>query len=113
MSIMNETVDFTAVLNFRTNEQGGRMTPVFNSGYRPQIKFEFSEMQTSGQQKFLGKKIVNPGDMVEAEIKLLSPEIFENKLIEGMTFEFREGSKIFGTGKVKQIINEYLKKTSG
>jgi len=112
MGITASTVDFIALLTYLTAEQGGRKTPVFNSGFRPQIKFNFSEMQTSGQQKFLDKETVFPGDTVEAEIELLSPDIFEKQLMEGMTFDFREGSKIIGTGEIKRIVNARLKKVS-
>ncbi len=112
MSITTGTVDFVALLKYRTTEQGGRNSQVFNSGYRAQIKFPFSEMQTSGQQKFLDKEVVFPGDTVTAEIQLLSPDFYENELTDGMGFEFLEGSRIIGTGEIKQIINERLKKAS-
>ena len=112
MSEKTKRIDFVAALRYRTTEEGGRKTPVFNSGYRPQIKFEFSEMQTSGEQRFLNKETVYPGDTVDAEIEVLSSNIFENNLSEGMTFEFREGSKIIGAGTIKQIINVRLKKAS-
>ena len=49
---------------------------------------------------------------VEAEIKILSTDFFANKLTEKMEFEFREGKTIIGTGKIKQIINDKLKKAS-
>lgn len=70
-------------------------------------------MQTSGQQIFLGKEIVSPGSTINAKIKIFSAEYFANKLTEGMQFEFREGNKIIGTGLIKQIINERLKKPAG
>jgi hypothetical protein len=105
------TVDFVAELKYRTTEQGGRKTPA-HSGYRPQVKFDFAEMQTSGQQIFLDKEIVSPGDTVNAKIRILSVDYFANKLTEGMQFEFREGDKVIGTGLIKQIINERLKKAS-
>jgi hypothetical protein len=107
-----QNIDFIADLKYLTTEEGGRKTPVFSTGYRPQIKFDFDEMQTSGQQTFLNKEIVYPGDTVEAAIRLLSVEHFENTLIEGMTFEFREGSKIIGTGKIIDIFNDKLEKAS-
>jgi hypothetical protein len=50
-------VDFIAELKYLTTEEGGRKTPV-HSGYRPQVKFCFTEMQTSGQQTFIDKEIV-------------------------------------------------------
>lgn len=108
MSIPTKTADFIAVLKYRTTEEGGRNTPALSS-YRPQIKFPFSEMQTSGQQTFLDKEVVNPGDEVEAEIAIVSVDFFQNQLTEGMEFEFREGSRIIGTGRIKKIINERLK----
>jgi hypothetical protein len=66
--------DLIATLTYLTPEQGGRSTPVFPTGYRPQVKFDFDEMQTSGQQTFIDRKIVFPGDTVEAEIKIISVE---------------------------------------
>jgi hypothetical protein len=102
-------VDFTAELNYRTTEQGGRSTPAI-SGYRPQIKFEFSEMQTSGQQTFIDKEQAYPGDSLEAKIKIISPDYFAHSLTEGMEFEFREGDRIIGTGKIKYIVNAKLEK---
>ena len=102
--------DFIATLTYRTSEQGGRNTPA-KSGYRPQVKFDFEEMQTSGQQTFIGRDLVFPGETVDAEIRIIAVEYFANKLTEGMEFEFREGARVIGTGKIKAIINERLKFT--
>ncbi len=104
-------VDFIAELQYLTTEQGGRKTPA-NSGYRPQVQFDFTEMQTSGQQTFIDKEIVYPGDKVDAKIKILSPDYFANCLTEGMNFEFREGSTLIGTGQIKYIVNDKLEKAS-
>jgi Elongation factor Tu C-terminal domain len=101
--------DFIATLTYFTPEQGGRSQPAF-SGYRPQIKFSFSNMMTSGQQTFIDRKVVYPGDTVEAEIKVLSVDLFANQLKERMKFDFREGSAIIGTGQIKHIINKKLSK---
>lgn len=103
--------DFLAKLNYRTTEQGGRQTPA-KSGYRPQIKFDFTEMQTSGQQTFIDKETVFPGETVDAKIKLLSPDYFAGCLTDGMEFEFREGATIIGTGEIKYIVNDKLEKAS-
>ncbi len=114
MSYYNEEfkmVDFIAKLQYLTTEQGGRKTPAIN-GYRPQLKFDFTEMQTSGQQTFIGKETVFSGDTVEAKIKMLSPDYFAGCLKEGMEFEFREGSRIIGTGEIKYIVNDKLLKIS-
>ena len=103
--------DFIAVLTYKTHEQGGRSLPVV-SGYRPGITFPFDKMQTTGQQIFMNKELVYPGDVVEAEIRIPSVEYFANQLTEGMTFNFSEGETIIGTGEIKQIINERLRKAS-
>ena len=102
-----QSIDFIADLKYLTTDEGGRQTPAF-SGYRPQIKFDFDEMQTSGQQTFLNKDTAYPGDTFEAAIRIISVEHFENTLTEGMTFEFREGSRIIGTGKIIAILNDKL-----
>ena len=62
-------------MTYLTVEQGGRKTPAF-SGYRPQVKIEFAEMQTSGQQTFIDRQIVYPGDTIDAEIKIISVDYF-------------------------------------
>lgn len=105
-------VDFIAELQYLTAEQGGRKTPA-KSGYRPQVKFDFDDMQTSGQQTFINKEWVNPGENVKAKIKILSPDHFAHTLTEGMEFEFREGATIIGTGKIEYIVNEKLEKPAG
>ncbi|RYD55656.1 MAG: hypothetical protein EOP56_15165 [Sphingobacteriales bacterium] len=104
--------DFIATLTYLTTEKGGRQTPAL-SGYRPQIKFDFSEIQTSGQQTFIDRKMVYPGDSVEAEIKIIAAEYFNGQLKEKMKFDFREGSRIIGTGQIKHIVNKELKQPKG
>lgn len=101
--------DFIATLTYRTIEQGGRKIPA-TSGYRPQVKFDFDQMQTSGQQTFIDRELVFPGETVDAEVRIIAVEYFASKLTEGMEFEFREGATVIGTGKIKSIINDKLKK---
>lgn len=78
------------------------------SGYRPQVKFPFDKMQTSGQQIFIGKDVANPGDTVKAEITIISTEHFAGKLTAGLEFEFREGARIMGTGKILEVLDKAL-----
>lgn len=99
--------DFIATLRYRTAEEGGRAMPA-HSGYRPQIKFGFEEMQTSGQQVFIGKDTVRPGEAVTAEITMVSPHIFYGRLSCGMYFEFREGARVIGTGEIIELLNVEL-----
>lgn len=105
---MKNDTDFIATLKYRTMEEGGRKTPA-RSGYRPGLKFPFSEMQTSGHQTFIGKEFVMPGESVDAEIKILGVEHFAGSLYEGLVFDFKEGERIIGTGKITSILNEKLK----
>lgn len=107
----NSSADFIATLTYKTTEQGGRKTAA-KTGYRPQMKFDFEEMQTSGQQTFIDRELVFPGDTVKAEIKIQSFDQFANRLTEKMQFEFREGATVIGTGIIKHIINDKLKKSS-
>lgn len=104
----NSSADFIATLTYKQTEQGGRKTAA-KTGYRPQIKFDFDERLTSGQQLFIDRELVFPGETVEAEIKILSVDHFANRLTEKMQFEFREGETIIGTGVIKHIINNKLK----
>lgn len=105
---MKDDFDFIAYLKYRTYEEGGRMTPV-QSGYRPQVRFDFEKSTSSGRQVFINKECVFPGEEVEAEITLMSPHLFKNKLYEGVKFEFLEGAKIIGVGEILKIKNETLK----
>lgn len=109
--IDNSSADFIAIVTYKTAEQGGRKTPA-KAGYRPQVKFDFDEMQTSGEQTFIDRDHVFPGETVEAEIKILSVDHFANRLTEKMQFEFREGSTVIGTGIIKHVLNDKLKKAS-
>ncbi|SHN09612.1 hypothetical protein [Mucilaginibacter sp. OK098] len=104
---MNKRPDFIAELQYLTTEQGGRKTPAF-SGYRPPVKFTFSEMQTSGQQKFLNNDIVYPGESIIAEISLITSDFLKGMLNVGFDFDFREGSRIIGTGKILEVLNMEL-----
>ena len=110
MNILKKNTDLIARIKYLTTAEGGRHTPAY-SGYRPQVKFDFSEMQTSGQQVFVDKEIVYPGDTVTAEIAIISTEFFAHRLFVGQTFEFREGSRIIGTGEILEIKNKELLKT--
>lgn len=100
--------DFIALLQYRTTDEGGRNTPAF-SKYRPQIKFDFDEMQTSGEQTFIDKDIVYPGEEVKATIRIAAVLYFKGRLAKDMLFEFREGPRVIGTGKILEILNDTLK----
>lgn len=101
-------IDFIARLKYKS--EGGRQRPAY-SGYRPHIEFEgIPEMLTSGQQIFIDKEQVNPGDEVLAKITILSHEYMEGKLYQNQKFIFCEGSIEIGTGEIVEIVNKKLEK---
>lgn len=101
--------DFIAELKYLTTEEGGRTMPA-HSGYRPHVKFPFSDSISSGEQVFIGKEKVKPGESVTAKIALLAHVLFAKELEVGQTFEFLEGARLIGRGTVIEVINEELKK---
>jgi len=108
-SNMLKSTDFIAELQFLAIEEGGRKTPVI-SGYRPHIEFEgHTDYITSGQQTYIDQKTVAPGEMVLAEISILSKDYFTNRLYENMKFEFYEGRHKMGSGKILEIVNLSMK----
>jgi len=106
--IRSAKTDFVAKLEFKTTEQGGRRTPA-KSGIRPSVKFGFSEMQTTGVLRFLGRELVSPGESVQAEIVLASPDFLTNKLAVGMRFELKEGANVTAIGQILEIKNADLR----
>lgn len=102
-------LDFIAELTYLTTEEGGRKSPA-KSGYRPHVKFDFDDMHTSGQQTFIDREWVHPGDSVKAKIKILASDHFANSLKEEMKFTFWEGSNLIGTGEISYIVNSRLEK---
>ena len=90
-------------------EQGGRKTPVF-PGYRPHVQFGHKPFNTSGQQIFLSKSQVNPGEKADAEITIIAKETFKNELSIGMIFKFCEGGIIIRFGEIIRILNKEFEK---
>ena len=106
---MLNTPHFIARLKYLTSKEGGRKTAA-GSGYRPHIKFERSNYLTSGQQIFIGRDHVNPGETIDAEIIIIATNIFKNYLYPGLKFHFAEGSRIIGTGEVIKVLDKSLEK---
>jgi hypothetical protein len=93
--------DFIARLKYKTTEEGGRKGPA-KSRYRPLVEFPGLEPLTSGEQIFIDKEIVNPGDTVKAEMTILSVQAFEGKLYVGEPFRFWE-SQTEHSGREKYL----------
>jgi translation elongation factor EF-Tu-like GTPase len=87
--------DFIARVTYLTTEQGGRKGYAA-SGYRPPLKFEGRKELTSGEQLFIDKDKIFPGETVTEEIRILSKEIFKNYLYAGQRFEVVEGPRLVG-----------------
>jgi translation elongation factor EF-Tu-like GTPase len=101
---------FLALLHYKTTEEGGRKTPAY-SRYRPILEFSGLLPLTSGQQIFIDKEVVYPGEMVKAEITILSVKSFEKKLYVGQQFRFFETpEKTVGTGEILEILLADLEK---
>jgi hypothetical protein len=103
--------DFIGKVTYLTTEEGGRKGYAA-SGYRPHVKFDGRKELTSGEQLFVDKDKVFPGETVIAEIRMLSPQLFEKYLFTGQQFEIGEGSKVVGHGEVLEIINPKLRQGS-
>jgi translation elongation factor EF-Tu-like GTPase len=90
--------DFIARVTYLTTEQGGRIGYAA-SGYRPHVKFDGRKELTSGEQLFIDKDKVFPGETVTAEIRILGTDFFKNYLFVGQHFEVAEASHLVDTGK--------------
>ncbi len=53
-----------------------------------------------------------PGDNLNALIKLTTTEHLKGQLREGTIFEFLEGDRLIGTGRILILKNEELRKAS-
>jgi hypothetical protein len=103
--------DFIARVTYLTTQEGGR-TAYAASGYRPHVKFEGRKELTSGEQLFIEKEKVFPGETATAEIRIVTPHFFKNYLFVGQPFEFGEGPRVIGHGEVLEIINRELQRAS-
>ncbi|HRH51087.1 MAG TPA: hypothetical protein PLP23_20220 [Panacibacter sp.] len=100
--------DFIAKVTYLTTEQCGRKRYVI-SGYRPHIKFNGRKELTSGEQLFVDKDKVFPGDTVTAEIRIIGKDFFKNYLFVGQHFEVAEASHLVGHGEILTVVNPDLR----
>jgi hypothetical protein len=105
----NSKCDFIAEIHFKKQNEGGRNHYV-KSDYRSQLVFNFDDYQTSARQIYIGTDYAFPGDMVNAEIDILSQEYFYGKLKAGIGFKLYEGLQLIANGKIIKIINSKLQK---
>jgi translation elongation factor EF-Tu-like GTPase len=81
-------------------EEGGRKTPIF-TGYRPTMYF--GDRQTDGLIVFDREEKPTLGGEYTVTISLAHPEYLGDVLQADAIFDFREGSKIIGYGKILSI----------
>ena len=103
--------DFIAKVTYLTAAEGGRKDYAA-SGYRPHVKFDGQKELTSGEQLFVDKEKVFPGDTVTAEIRIVSVDSFKNHLFVGQHFEVAGASHLVGHGEIIEVINPDLKQAS-
>ncbi len=103
--------DFIAQLQYLTTEEGGRKGYAA-SGYRPHVKFDGKNLLTSGEQLFIDKDKVFPGDTVKAEIRILTVDAFIDYLFQGQNFEVSEGPHLVARGQIIEVVNQKLIKAS-
>jgi elongation factor Tu len=95
--------DFTKIsakIYLLRTEEGGRKTPLF-TGYRPAVYF--GDRQTDGLIVFDCKDKPALGGEYTVMIALTHPEDLGDALRKDATFDFREGLKIIGRGKVLAV----------
>ena len=90
--------EFEAQIYALTKDEGGRHKP-FVSGYKPQFYIRTTDV-TGDVTLPEGVAMVQPGDTVNINVKLIIPVAMEDK----MRFAIREGGKTVGAGAVTKII---------
>jgi hypothetical protein len=103
--------DFIARVTYLTAERGGRKGYAA-SGYRPHVKFDGRKELTSGEQLFIDKDKVFPGETVTAEIRIIGTDFFKNYLYVGQHFEVAEGPHLVGHGEILEVTNPDLLQAS-
>ncbi len=90
--------EFEAQIYALTKDEGGRHKP-FVSGYKPQFYIRTTDV--TGEVTLPAEiAMVQPGDTVNINVKLITPVAMEDK----MRFAIREGGKTVGAGAVTKII---------
>ena len=92
--------DIEVVMTFLRTEEGGRKRSVW-TGYRGQFYYQGRDWDAT--YTFVG--LVQPGDTVTAQIRLMSPHCHVGKIAVGTAFEIREGKRTVATGRVTKILH--------
>ena len=65
---------FNAETYVLTKEEGGRHTPFFSNGYRPQFLFPYDGRDGFGRRCRRAREMVMPGDNVALDVELITPD---------------------------------------
>ncbi|UPT68375.1 MAG: hypothetical protein M0D57_07000 [Sphingobacteriales bacterium JAD_PAG50586_3] len=103
--------DFTALVTYYTQEQGGRKTPI-GAEYNPVLIFENVAGPVAADQVMVGKEEVFPSESIETEFTVLHKADLADSLYLGQNFELTESRVPIASGVVLEIQNLKLKKNS-
>lgn len=101
--------DFTALVTYYTQAQGGRKTPI-GAEYNPVLIFENVAGPVPADQVMIGKEEVFPGESIETEFTVLHKDDLAGSLYLGQNFEMTESRTPIATAVVLEIKNTKLKK---
>lgn len=77
------------------------------SGYRPQHEVH-KNYQTSGNHVYIGREFIDPGETVQVQVELITPEVYPHCLWVGRELMVLEGAKHVGTLRVTNVLNALL-----
>jgi translation elongation factor EF-Tu-like GTPase len=101
--------DFTALVTYYTQAQGGRKAPI-GAEYNPVLIFENVDRPVPADQVMVGKEEVFPGESIETEFTVLHKDDLAHSLYLGQNFELTESRVTIASGVVLEIQNVKLKK---
>ena len=92
-----------ALITYLPPEHGGKKSPVYRYGYRPQFYYDGHDWDA--QHNYPDVEKVMPGDTARALLCFSAPEKHVRKVHEGMPFLIREGQHVVAYGVVTQILD--------
>jgi hypothetical protein len=96
--------DIEVILQFLPTGEGGRSAPV-RTGYRPQ--FYYAGHDWDAVHEYPDHDSVLPGQEVRAFVAFLSPAEHLDKVVPGLIFEIREGTRVVARGRVPNVMDLY------
>jgi len=85
---------------------GGRKEPA-RTGYRADHLVK-DDYLTAGQQEYLDREWIAPGEAANARIWFITPEIYPETLWEGKAIAVQEGSRVVGLAIITKVLNPIL-----